>query len=88
MQKQANAKELEEYKQRWKDAESKVMDVNSEKRAKIKSMSIILQPTQATLHQENELLPEKTYEVETMKNQMTLQLLKTHENLMFSLGFH
>ena len=79
LQKQANAKELEEYKQRWKDAESKVMDVNSEKRAKIKSMSIILQQTQEKLNQEKELLTEKTSEVERMKNQMNLQLLQINE---------
>ena len=36
LKRQANALELEEFKQRWKDAESKAMDANSEKTRKDK----------------------------------------------------
>ena len=79
LQKQANAKELEEFKKRWKDAESKVMDANSEKRAKIKSMGIILEQTQQKLNLEKELSIAKTSEIETLKTQMNLQVTQINE---------
>ena len=87
LQRQANALELEEFKQRWKDAESKAMDANSEKRAKIKSMNIILEQIQTKLSEKEKMLAEKVCEVELLKTQVTSQSIeinaKNDENFQF-----
>ena len=87
LKRQANALELEEFKQRWKDAESKAMDANSEKRAKIKSMNVILEQIQAKLNEKEKVLEEKLSEVELLKGQVTAQSIeinaKNDENFQF-----